>query len=66
MVSRPVLITVGLGKNGRRKILGVDIALEESYASYRDHFKALKERRLKRVDLTILCYNYVRKFNNFE
>ena len=53
VVSRPVLITVGVDKNGRRKILGVDIALEESYESYRDHFKALKERGLKRVDLTI-------------
>jgi len=53
VVSRPLLITVGVDKNGKRKILGVDIALEESYASYREHFKALKERGLKRVDLTI-------------
>ena len=53
VVSRPLLITVGIDKNGKRKILGVDIALEESYASYREHFKALKERGLKRVDLTI-------------
>ena len=53
VVSRPVLITVGLDKNGRRKILGVDIALEESYENYRNHFKALKERGLKKVDLTI-------------
>jgi len=53
VVSRPLLITVGVDKNGHRKILGVDIALEESYASYRDHFKALKEKGLKRVDLTI-------------
>jgi len=53
VVSRPLLITVGVDKNGYRKILGVDIALEESYESYRDHFKTLKERGLKRVDLTI-------------
>jgi transposase-like protein len=53
VVSRPLLITVGVDKNGHRKILGVDIAIEESYASYWDHFKALKERGLKRVDLTI-------------
>lgn len=53
VVSRPLLITVGVDKNGHRKILGVDIALEESYTSYRDHFKILKERGLKRVDLTI-------------
>ena len=53
VVSRPLLITVGVDKNGHRKILGVDIAIQESYASYWDHFKALKERGLKRVDLTI-------------
>jgi len=53
VVSRPLLITVGVDKNGHRKILGVDIAIEESYASYREHFKALKERGLKKVDLTI-------------
>jgi len=53
VVSRPLIITVGIDKSGHRKILGVDIALEESYASYRDHFKALKERGLKRVELTI-------------
>jgi len=53
VVSRPLLITVGVDKNGHRKILGVDIALEESYESYRDHLKALKEKGLKRVDLTI-------------
>jgi putative transposase len=53
VVSRPLLMTVGVDKNGHRKILGVDIALEESYTSYREHFKTLKERGLKRVDLTI-------------
>ena len=53
VVSRPLLVTVGVDKNGKRKILGVDIALEESYTSYRDHFKSLKERGLKGVDLTI-------------
>jgi putative transposase len=53
VVSRPVLVTVGIDQNGRRKILGVDVALEESYASYRDHFNSLKERGLRKVDLTI-------------
>jgi putative transposase len=53
VVSRPLLITIGVDKNGHRKILGVDIAIEESYASYREHFKALKERGVKKVDLTI-------------
>jgi len=53
VVSRPLLISVGIDQNGRRKILGVNIALEESYASYRDHFNTLQERGLKKVDLTI-------------
>ena len=53
VISRPVLITVGVDKKGKRKILGVDMVLEESYLSYRDHFNSLKERGLKQVDLTI-------------
>jgi len=53
VVKRPVLITIGVDKNGYRKILGVTVALEESYISYRDHFNKLKERGLKKVDLTI-------------
>jgi len=37
-------------KNGHRKILGVDMAFEESYQSYQDHFIKLKERGLKQVE----------------
>jgi len=47
VVSRPVLISIGIDQNGRRKVLGVDIAFEESYPSYRDHFTKLKQRGLK-------------------
>lgn len=53
VVSRPVLITIGVDQNGYRKILGIGIALEESYLSYRDHFNKLKEKGLRQVDLTI-------------
>jgi len=53
VVSRPVLVTVGVDQNGRRKILGVNVALEESYASYRDHFNTLQARGLRKVNLTI-------------
>jgi transposase-like protein len=52
VVSRPVFVTVGVDTDGRRKILAIDIALEESYLSYRDHFNTLKERGLKQVNLT--------------
>jgi len=53
VVSRPVLISIGIDQNGKRKVLGVDIAFEESYLSYRDHFTKLKDRGLKQVNLTI-------------
>lgn len=53
VVSCPVLISIGIDKNGHRKILGVDIAFEESYLSYKNHFNKLKERGVKKVDLTI-------------
>jgi len=53
VISCPVFISVGVDKNGHRKILGVDIAFEESYQSYLNHFNKLKERGLKKVDLTI-------------
>jgi putative transposase len=53
VVSRPALVTVGVDTHGYRKILGVNVALEEGYLSYRDHLRVLKERGLKQVDLTI-------------
>jgi transposase-like protein len=53
VISCPVLITIGIDKNGHRKILGVDIAFEESYQSYLNHFNKIKDRGLKYVDLTI-------------
>ena len=53
VVSCPILITIGIDKNGHRKILGVDLAFEESYQSYLNHFNNLKEKGLKKVDLTI-------------
>lgn len=52
MVKRPVLISIGVDKDGHRKILGLDIAYQEDEVSWRNHFKGLKERGLKRVDLT--------------
>lgn len=53
VVSCPVLITIGIDKNGHRKILGVDIAFEESYQSYLNHFNKIKDKGLKKIDLTI-------------
>jgi putative transposase len=53
VISCPVLISIGVDKNGHRKVLGVDIAFEESYQSYLNHFNQIKDRGLKYVDLTI-------------
>jgi putative transposase len=53
VISCPVLITIGIDKNGHRKILGVDIAFEESYQSYLNHFNKIKDKGLKKIDLTI-------------
>jgi putative transposase len=53
VVSSPVLITIGIDQNGYRKILGVDMAFEESYQSYLNHLNKIKDKGLKKVDLTI-------------
>jgi len=52
VVSRSALVTVRIDPYGYRKILSVNMALDESYISYRDHFNTLKARGLKQVDLT--------------
>jgi len=43
VISCPMLITAGVDKNGHRKILGTDIAFEESYQSYKNHLKNSKK-----------------------
>jgi transposase-like protein len=53
VVKRPLLISIGIDASGHRKILGVDMALEESSYTWVEHFKSLKERGLKTVGLTI-------------
>jgi transposase-like protein len=53
VVKRPLLISMGIDTNGYRKILGVDMALEESSSTWAEHFKSLKERGLKTLGLTI-------------
>ena len=47
------MVSIGVDKNGYRKVLGIDIAFEESYLSYLNHFNKIKDRGLKKVDLTI-------------
>ena len=47
------MVSIDVDKCGYRKILGIDIAYEESYLSYLVHFNKIKDRGLKKVDLTI-------------
>jgi len=53
VVKRPLLMSVGIDSTGHRKILGVNMALEESSYTWAEHFKSLKERGVKTVGLTI-------------
>ena len=47
------LLLIRIDTNDYRKILGVNMALEESSSTWTKHFTALKERRLKTIGLTI-------------
>jgi transposase-like protein len=53
VVKRPLLISVGVNMKGYRRILGVNMAIDESEQSWREHILSLKERGLKTVGLTI-------------
>jgi putative transposase len=52
-VSQAVIVAIGVNEDGYREILDIDIAYEESYASYKGFFETLKERGIKQVDLII-------------
>ena len=51
--SRAVLIAVAVDGEGRRQILGVDLANRESRTSWRDFLLALKERGLFGVEFVV-------------
>ena len=52
VIKRPLLISVGVDKEGYRKILGIDMGYQEDESTWKAHIRRLKERGLKRVDLT--------------
>lgn len=52
-VKRPLLISVGVDTTGHRKILGVNLAIDESEESYKWHISSIKERGIKTTKLTI-------------
>jgi putative transposase len=49
--SRAVLITLGIGWDGRRHVLSVELANRESASSWKEHLLRLKERGLHGVQL---------------
>jgi transposase-like protein len=53
VIKRPVLISIGVDKNGHRKVLGVSLGYQEDEATWRALIKVLKERGLISADLTI-------------
>ena len=53
MQSRAVLVAVGVNLDGRREILGIDLANRESKTSWRDFLVSLKERGLTGVQLVV-------------
>jgi putative transposase len=51
--SRAVLITLGIGWDGRRHVLAVELAGRESASSWKAHLLRLKERGLHGVQLAV-------------
>jgi len=53
VIKRPALISIGVDKNGHRKVLGISMGYQEDEPTWRAHIKALKDRGLISVDLTV-------------
>lgn len=51
--SRAVLIAIGIDWDGRRQILGVELANRESASSWKDFLLGLKQRGLKGVEMVV-------------
>lgn len=50
---RAVLVAIGINEDGRRCILGVELANRESATSWRDFFQGLKKRGLRGVEFVV-------------
>ena len=51
--SQAVLIAIGINSEGRREVLGVEIATRESKTTWKEFLESLKGRGLKGVELVI-------------
>ncbi|GAG62878.1 unnamed protein product [marine sediment metagenome] len=54
VVKRPLLISIAVDMKGYRRILGVDMAIDESEENWREHILNLKEGGLGRSYVVIL------------
>lgn len=53
LISKAVMIAIGVNEDGYREVLDIDIIHDESYATYKGFFDTLKERGIEKVDLVI-------------
>jgi transposase-like protein len=51
--SQAVLIAIGIGWDGHRQVLGIELANRESQSSWRDFLLSLKERGLRGVEFVV-------------
>ena len=51
--SRAVLVGIGIDEEGRRRVLGVELAARESTTSWKEFLIGLKERGLKGVEFAV-------------
>ncbi len=53
IASQAVLVAVGIGADGRRAVLGVELANRESQSSWRQFLEGLRQRGLRGVEFVI-------------
>ena len=53
IVSKAVLIAVGINPGGRKEVLGFDVCGAETEGTWRDFFTGLKDRGLSGVDMVV-------------
>jgi len=51
--SRAVLVAIGIDWEGRRQVLGVELAIRESTSSWKDFLLTLRQRGLRGVELVV-------------
>jgi len=52
-ISKALYLAIAINKKGKREIIGISLNRQESKESYKEFFKGLKARGLKRIDLAV-------------